>query len=420
MSFFTRRDGVLYAENVALPQIASAYGTPSYVYSKAAIQSQWRALDAAFANYPHLICYAVKANSNLAVLSELAKLGSGFDIVSAGELRRVLQAGGDPSKVVFSGVAKSCDEIKFALQQQVRCINVESAAELQRIQDVAEQLEVVARIGLRVNPDVDAKTHPYIATGLKNNKFGINMDAAFGCYQHAQAMPNLEIHSMACHIGSQITSLSPFQDAVARVAKLVNRLTDSGIVLQQLDLGGGLGIEYQAEQPPTAEQYVDVLLSELAAHGVELPVAIEPGRYIVGNAGVLLTQVEYLKRGESKNFIVVDAGMNDLLRPSLYQAYHQIVNVTEQANATQEIFDVVGPVCESADVLGSDRSIAADAGDLLAVLSAGAYAYVMASNYNSRPRPAEIMVDGEQSFVVRERETFDDLIRGEAVLSPTK
>jgi diaminopimelate decarboxylase len=419
MSFFNYQNNRLYAESVSLEGVAEQFGTPCYVYSRAALETQWQTLDAAFANYPHLICFAVKANSNLAVLNVLASLGSGFDIVSGGELQRVLAAGGQAHNVVFSGVAKSRAEIELALLKGIRCINVESQAELQRVQNVAAELQMVAPIGVRVNPDVDAQTHPYIATGLKNSKFGIGMEDAFTTYLHAKTLPNIEIHSMACHIGSQIIQLSPFQDAVARVATLVNRLADQDIQLRQLDLGGGLGISYRDETPPSATNYIEVLLGELTKQGITLPVAIEPGRFIAGNAGVLLTRVEYLKRSEQKNFAIVDAGMNDLLRPSLYQAYHKISNVTLDSACQPACFDVVGPVCESADILGSNREICAQEGELLAIESAGAYANVMASNYNTRPRPAEVMVDGERAQLVREREQFDDLIRGESLLQST-
>lgn len=419
MSFFNYRDGLLHAEDVPIPAIASTYGTPAYIYSRRAIEHQWHALDSAFGNHPHLICYAVKANSNLGVLSVLAKLGSGFDIVSGGELQRVLAAGGEAEKIVFSGVAKSVDEICAALQcgeQGVRCINIESHAELERIQEVAAKLGKIARIGVRVNPDVDARTHPYIATGLETAKFGLTVDAAVDAYRAATSMPNIAVHSIACHIGSQITELQPFADAVTRIAKLVARLRKENIELQQLDLGGGLGINYQGEAPPTAQDYVDNLLTHLKKENINLPVAIEPGRYIVGNAGVLLTKIEYLKQTPNKNFAIVDAGMNDLLRPSLYQAHHDIVNVHEGREADQH-WDIVGPVCESSDVLGHERQIGVLQGDLLAIKSAGAYAFVMASNYNSRPRPPEIMVSGDKITLVRARETFSSITAEEQPVS---
>ena len=419
MPNFEYQDGVMHAERVALPEIAAEYGTPCYVYSRTEISQRWHALDDAFAGYPHLICYAVKANSNLAVLNTLAKLGSGFDIVSGGELQRVIAAGGDVSKVVFSGVAKSDQDIRLALQsgeQGVRCLNIESHSELHRIQAIAKELGVIARVGVRVNPDVDARTHPYIATGMETAKFGLSAAAATSALMDAQQMSHVQVHSLACHIGSQITELSPFADAVAHVSELVSDLQTQGITFEQLDLGGGLGIDYQGETLPTAQEYVSNLLKQLRAQGVDLPVAIEPGRYIVGNAGVLLTRVEYLKRTGSKNFAIVDAGMNDLMRPSLYQAFHRISHVHPDQCATED-WDVVGPVCESADVLGTARPLSLNEGDLLAVESAGAYSFVMASNYNSRPRPPEIMVSGEKTHVIRERETVADLYKGEVLIA---
>lgn len=416
MSFFAYQSGVLHAEKVSLNDIATQMGTPCYVYSRAAFETQWKTLASAFGDHPHIICYAVKANSNLAVLNILARLGSGFDIVSGGELQRVLLAGGDPAKVVLSGVAKSVDELRFVIQNDIRCINVESIAELERIQDVAQSLDKIVRIALRVNPDVDAQTHPYIATGLENSKFGIPMPDALSTYQLAASMPNIEVYSIACHIGSQITNLSPFKDAVNRILDMVLELADAGIKIQQLDLGGGLGIDYQGETPPSAQAYVDNLLDTIAEKNIALPVAIEPGRYIAGNSGVLLSRVEYLKHTATKNFAVVDAGMNDLLRPSLYQAFHQIVNVKENSEQPSQLYDVVGPVCESADVLGYDRELSIEADDLIAVKSAGAYSFVMASNYNARPRPPEIMVDQDEMHVVRQRETLEDLTRTETLL----
>lgn len=416
MSFFEYRDGELYAEQASLSAIASDHGTPCYVYSRAAFEAQWQSLDKAFGDHPHTICYAVKANSNLAVLNLLARLGSGFDIVSEGELRRVLKAGGDPSKVVFSGVAKSKSELAFAMQNNVRSINIESVAELERVQDVAASLNVTASIAFRVNPDVDPETHPYISTGMDKAKFGVTMEAAFEAYKRAAQLPNIEIHGIACHIGSQITKTSPFTDALEIVLNMVKRLAAAGIEIKQLDLGGGLGIDYQGETPPSAEEYVQSMVQGIKAHGVDLPIAIEPGRYIAGNSGVLLTQVEFLKHNTSKNFAIVDAGMNDLLRPALYQAFHAIKPVKQHSSEESKVFDVVGPVCESACVLGYDRSLAVKAGDLLAVLSAGAYSFVMANNYNSRNRPIEIMVDGSKAHVIRRRETFEQLIEGEALL----
>ena len=416
MDFFDFKNGQLCAEELPLSVIAEQIGTPCYVYSRAAFEHQWQSLDTAFGDHPHTICYAVKANSNLAVLNVLARLGSGFDIVSAGELRRVLAAGGDPDKVVMSGVAKSRDEIELAIKTNIRSINVESVAELERVQEIATGLKKIAPIALRVNPNVDPETHPYISTGMEKAKFGIAMDAAYDAYVQADAMSHIEVHGIACHIGSQITKTSPFQDALDLVLEMVKRLAEQGIVIQQLDLGGGLGIDYQGEQPPSAAEYVSAMLDGLQKHNVELPISIEPGRYIAGNSGVLLTQVEYLKHSDAKNFAIVDAGMNDMLRPSLYQAYHDIVCVNEHSDAKENTYDVVGPVCESADVLGYDRKLKINSDDLLAVKSAGAYGFVMAGNYNSRPKPPEIMVDGDQLHIVRRRETTDELFQGEALL----
>ena len=416
MSFFEYRDGELHAEQVSLSSIADDHGTPCYVYSRAAFESQWKSLDKAFGDHPHTICYAVKANSNIAVLNLLARLGSGFDIVSEGELRRVLKAGGEPSKVVFSGVAKSEGELAFAMQNKVRSINIESIAELERVQKVAASLGVTASIAFRVNPDVDPETHPYISTGMDKAKFGVTMEAAFDGYLAAALLPNIEVHGIACHIGSQITKSSPFVDALEIVLNMVKRLAEQGINIKQLDLGGGLGIDYQGETPPSANDYVQNMIQGIEAHGIDLPIAIEPGRYIAGNSGVMLTKVEFLKHNTSKNFAIVDAGMNDVLRPALYQAFHHIKPLKQYSDEQQRVFDVVGPVCESACVLGYDRSLAVKAGDLLAVLSAGAYSFVMANNYNSRNRPCEVMVDGSNVHVVRERETFEQLIAGETPL----
>ncbi len=416
MSFFNYSDGELHAENVSLSSVARDYGTPCYVYSRAAFEKQWRDLDTAFGDHPHTICYAVKANSNIAILNLLARLGSGFDIVSEGELRRVLKAGGDPGKVVFSGVAKSEKELAFAIQNKVRSINIESVAELERVQKVAASLNATASIAFRVNPNVDPETHPYISTGMDKAKFGVTMEAAYDAYQRANDLANIDVHGIACHIGSQITKTSPFTDALEIVLNMVKRLSEKGIHIKQLDLGGGLGIDYQGETPPSAEAYVQSMISGIKAHGIDLPIAIEPGRYIAGNSGVLLTQVEFLKHNASKNFAIVDAGMNDLLRPSLYQAFHTIKPVAEESQAATQVFDVVGPVCESADVLGYDRELSVQAGDLLAVCSAGAYGFVMANNYNTRPKPPEILIDGEQAHLIRDRETYDQLLAGERLL----
>ncbi|NNC99591.1 MAG: diaminopimelate decarboxylase [Gammaproteobacteria bacterium] len=346
MTYFEYQGGSLHAEQVPLTEIAAQFGTPCYVYSRAAFEQQWQTLNSAFGDHPHIICYAVKANSNLAVLNILARLGSGFDIVSAGELRRVILAGGDPAKVVYSGVAKSREELAYVINNNIRCINVESIAELERVQEIAGKIGVSANIALRVNPDVDAETHPYIATGLEQSKFGIAMSEALQTYRLAAAMPNINLYGIACHIGSQITKLSPFSDAVKRVVAMVGQLSAEGINLQQVDLGGGLGIDYQGETLPSANAYVKALLGELQAAEINLPVAIEPGRYIAGNSGLLLTRIEYLKHHASKSFAVVDAGMNDLLRPSLYQAFHDIVSVEQNSQQALHTFDVVGPVCE--------------------------------------------------------------------------
>lgn len=416
MSFFQYQNDELHVENMALKKVAAAVGTPCYVYSRAAFETQWKTLNEAFGSYPHTICYAVKANSNIAILNVLARLGSGFDIVSEGELRRVLLAGGNPDKVVFSGVAKSVAELEFAISKGVRSINIESIAELDRIQAVAASLNTTASIALRVNPDVDPQTHPYISTGMDEAKFGIPMEAAFQTYKRAATMPNIEIHGIACHIGSQITQTSPFSDSLEIVLNMVKRLAEHGITIQQLDLGGGLGIDYQGETPPTAQEYVNAMLDGVAKHNIDLPIAIEPGRFIAGNSGVLLTQVEYLKNNERKNFAIVDAGMNDLMRPSLYQAFHDIKPLSQSSAAPTQTFDVVGPVCETGDVLGYNRELAVASGDLLAVMSAGAYSFTMAGNYNSRLLPAEVMVDGDEAHIIRQRETFDDLVRGESLL----
>jgi diaminopimelate decarboxylase len=413
MSFFEYHDGQLCAENVTLSSIAAEHGTPTYVYSRAAFEKQWTDLDSAFGDHPHTICYAVKANSNIAILNLLARLGSGFDIVSEGELRRVLKAGGDPSKVVFSGVAKSEQELAFAIENKVRSINIESVAELTRVQKVAASHNTTASIAFRVNPNVDPETHPYISTGMDKAKFGVTMEAAFSAYKLADSMDNIEVHGIACHIGSQITKTSPFSDALEIVLDMVKRLKAEGINIKQLDLGGGLGIDYQGETPPSAHDYVQSMLSGIKSHGIDLPIAIEPGRYIAGNSGVLLTQVEFLKHNETKNFAIVDAGMNDLLRPSLYQAFHQIKPLKQNNSAPEHIFDVVGPVCESADVLGYDRTLAVEAGDILAICSAGAYGFVMANNYNSRLRPPEILVDDKRTSVIRARETYEQLFESE-------
>ena len=414
MDHFHYKVNSLYAEDVALTDIARQYATPSYVYSRATIERHWRAFDDAFSSLPHCVCYAVKANSNIAVLNVLARLGSGFDIVSGGELARVLAAGGEASRVVFSGVGKTAAEIEYALRQNIRCFNVESIPELERINAVASEMDCYAPISIRVNPDVDAQTHPYISTGLKENKFGIAIEQAEAVYLQAQAMSHITITGVDCHIGSQLTTVAPFVDALQRVLKLVDRLTELGIELQHLDIGGGLGISYSDEVPPSPEEYAEALTGLLANHDLE--VLMEPGRAIVGNAGVLLTKVEYLKQTEEHHFAIVDAAMNDLLRPALYQSWQHIlpVEVTEEKPVRR--YDVVGPVCETGDFLGKDRELAIAQDDLLAIRSAGAYGFTMSSNYNSRPRAAELMVDGEQVYCIRERETIASLFVGEHIL----
>jgi len=412
MDFFDYRNGRLVAEGVDLLQLAARHGTPLYVYSRATLERHWHAFDKALGAHPHLVCYAVKANSNLAILALLAKLGSGFDIVSGGELARVLKAGGDPARIVFSGVGKTAAEMELALEAGIRCFNVESTSELSRLNGVAATHGVIAPVSLRVNPDVDARTHPYISTGLKENKFGISVDQANAAYQHAADAAHLRVEGIDCHIGSQLTEIAPFVDALDRVLELVDRIEGQGIDIHHLDLGGGLGVQYGDEQPPSPADYVRPLLAKLSGCGKEI--LIEPGRAIAANAGVLLTEVQYLKESEDKNFAVVDAAMNDLVRPSLYSAWQDIVPVT-QAERTVKTYDVVGPVCETGDFLGKERTLAIAEGDLLAVRSSGAYGFTMASNYNSRPRAAEILVDGENSHIVRERETIASLFDGEHI-----
>lgn len=403
---FRREDGVLLADGVPLPEIAERWGTPAYVYCGDAIAARYRAFDAAFAAHPHRICYAVKANSNLAVLALLARLGAGFDIVSGGELERVLHAGGDPAGVVFSGVGKSRAEIERALEVGIGCFNVESAAELERIEVAARAAGRSAPISVRVNPDVDAATHPYISTGLKENKFGVATDVALELYRHAAASSALRVEGIDCHIGSQLVRVEPFVDALARVLALVDRLAEEGIRLAHVDVGGGLGVRYQEEAPPAPDVYARALLEGLRGRSETL--VLEPGRWLVAEAGALLTRVEYEKPHEGRRFLVVDAAMNDLLRPALYQAWHEIVPVTAHPDRVAGVADVVGPVCESADVLGRNRSLDARAGELLAILGAGAYGFGMASNYNSRCRPPEILVQGGEARLVRRRETLED------------
>jgi len=413
MDYFEYKNDQLYAEDVKLRDIASEYQTPAYVYSRATFERHWHAFDQAFAGHPHLICYAVKANSNIAILNLLARLGSGFDIVSVGELERVLKAGGKAANVVFSGVGKKADEIRRALEAGIRCFNVESQAELLVINQVAGEMATVAPVSIRVNPNVDAQTHPYISTGLKENKFGIAHDQALQVYQQAQSLEHIEVRGIDCHIGSQLTQITPFVDALKRVLELVDELKAHGIVLHHLDLGGGLGIRYQNETPPSPAEQIAALLAELGDREVEI--LIEPGRAIAGNAGVLLTEVLYLKHTEDKNFAIIDAAMNDLMRPALYGAWQDIVPL-QKSEAALLTYDLVGPVCETGDFLGKDRQLSLQAGDYLAVKSAGAYGFTMSSNYNTRPRAIEIMVDGDQVHVIRQRETLEQLLEGEALL----
>ena len=413
MDAFTYRDGQLWAEDVALSALAERFGTPTYVYSRAHIEAQYRAYDGALAGLPHLVCFAVKANSNLGVLNLLARLGAGFDIVSRGELERVLAAGGDPGKVVFSGVGKSRSDMRRALEVGVHCFNVESTEELERLQQVAAELGVKAPVSLRVNPDVDAQTHPYISTGLKENKFGIAITEAEQVYTRAAALPNLKILGVDCHIGSQLTSLTPFLDALERLLLLVDRLAQLGISIQHLDLGGGLGVRYRDEEPPLPADYIQAVRERLA--GRTLALIFEPGRSIVANAGVLLTRVEYLKHTEHKDFAIVDAAMNDLIRPALYQSWMDLVPVQPRQGEAHQ-YDVVGPICETGDFLAKDRSLVLAEGDLLAVRSAGAYGFVMSSNYNTRGRAAEVVVDGDQMYLVRQRESLAELYAGENLL----
>jgi diaminopimelate decarboxylase len=414
LDHFEYKQGALYCESVAIADLARAYGTPLYVYSRATLERHWHAFDRALADHDHLVCYAVKANSNLAVLNLLARLGSGFDIVSGGELRRVLAAGGDPARIVFSGVGKQVEEIEAALEADILCFNVESGPELDRLQEIAARMGRKARVSFRVNPDVDAKTHPYISTGLKENKFGIAFGEAEAVYRKAAQLEHIEIIGMDCHIGSQLTEMSPYIDALDRLLGLIERLGDAGIAIRHLDLGGGLGIRYREETPPLPADWASALRERLA--GFDGTVVIEPGRAIAGNAGILVTRVDYLKHGADKNFAVVDAAMNDLIRPSLYGAWQEIIRVVEASDAPEKIYDVVGAICESSDFLGKERALRLQQGDLLAIRSSGAYGFGMASNYNSRRRAAEVMVDGEQHYCVRAREEYDDLLRGETTL----
>ncbi|WP_036252632.1 diaminopimelate decarboxylase [Methylobacter sp. BBA5.1] len=414
MDYFNYRNDELFAEDIAVQDIVYKYGSPCYIYSRATLERHWQAFDRAFGGQAHLICYAVKANSNIAVLNLLARLGSGFDIVSLGEMERVLAAGGVPEKIVFSGVGKREDEILAALKAGIRCFNIEVSGELDRINRLAGQLGVIAPVSFRVNPDVDAKTHPYISTGLKENKFGIDIDQALHEYRRAAAMPHIKVIGIDCHIGSQLTETRPFLDALDRVMNLVSILKDEGIELHHLDLGGGLGIRYKDEQPPEPADYIQAVLAHLGANDFEI--LLEPGRAIVGNAGILVTQVEYLKPTAHKNFAIVDAAMNDLVRPSLYSAWQDIIPVNKQSQAPEMRWDIVGPVCETGDFLGKERMLKISQGDLLAIRSSGAYGFTMSSNYNSRPRVAELMVDGGNLHLIRARETIAQLWAGEQLL----
>ncbi|WP_028994108.1 diaminopimelate decarboxylase [Azonexus hydrophilus] len=418
MTHFALKNGVLHAESVALPTIAEQFGTPAYVYSRAALSESLKEFHDVLGAHPAgagaLVCYAVKANSNLAILNLFARLGAGFDIVSGGELQRVLAAGADPQKVVFSGVGKTAAEMKLALEAGIFCFNIESIPEIERLNEVAGQLGKQAPVSLRVNPNVDPKTHPYISTGLKEAKFGVAYDDALALYRRAAALPNIAVAGIDCHIGSQLLDPSPFAEALDRILALIDQLAAEGIQVHHIDLGGGLGIKYRADQvQPTVASYLNPLLDKLQNRG--LKVVLEPGRRLVGNAGLLLTRVEFLKEGEAKNFAIIDAAMNDLMRPALYEAWHDIDPVVPRAGATRD-YDVVGPVCETGDFLGQARPLNIEPGDLLAVMSAGAYGMAMASNYNTRPRAVEVMVDGEQVHVIRRRETVEQLYAGESVL----
>ena len=415
MDFFQYKNNQLMAENLPVKQLAEQFGTPLYVYSRATLERHWHAFNNAFGEHPHLVCFAVKSNPNIAILNVMAKLGSGFDIVSQGELERVLAAGGDAGKVVFSGVAKSRQEIARALEVNIRCFNVESEAELLRINQIAGEMGKIAPISLRVNPDVDAHTHPYISTGLKENKFGVSVEQAREVYKLAATLPNIKIVGMDCHIGSQLTELQPFLDAVDRLIVLMEQLKQDGIHLKHLDLGGGLGVTYTDETPPHPTEYATALWEKLSAFS-ELEIIVEPGRAITANAGILVTKVEYLKSNESRNFAIVDAGMNDMIRPALYQAYMNILEIDRTLAREEKIYDVVGPICETSDFLGKQRKLAIAEGDYLAQRSAGAYGASMSSNYNSRPRTAEVMVDGDKAYLIRRREALNELWQLESVL----
>ena len=408
MDFFQYKNEQLYVEDLPVKQLAEEFGTPLYIYSRATLERHWHAFDSALGNHPHLICYAVKANSNIGILNVMAKLGSGFDIVSQGELERVLAAGGDASKVVFSGVAKSRAEIMRALEQGIRCFNVESIAELHHINQIAGEMGKIAPISLRVNPDVDAHTHPYISTGLKENKFGVSVDEAREVYKLAATLPHVKITGMDCHIGSQLTELQPFLDATDRLIRLIEQLQEDGITLKHLDLGGGLGVTYTDERPPHPSDYAAALLNKLKDYK-DLEIILEPGRAIAANAGILVAKVQYLKSNESRNFAITDTGMNDMIRPALYEAYMNIIEIDRTLEREKAIYDVVGPVCETSDFLGKQRDLAIAEGDYIAQRSAGAYGASMSSNYNSRPRTAEVLVDGNKAHLIRRRESLSEL-----------
>ncbi|MBS6008494.1 MAG: diaminopimelate decarboxylase [Haemophilus parahaemolyticus] len=415
MNHFEYKNQQLFAEDVAIADIISEHGTPAYIYSRATLERHWHAFDNAFGSHPHLICFAVKSNSNIALLNVMAKLGSGFDIVSQGELERVLAAGGEASKVVFSGVAKSHTEIERALDVGIRCFNVESIPELHRINEVAGKIGKIAPISLRVNPDVDAKTHPYISTGLKENKFGVSVQQAREVYRLAKTLPNVKITGMDCHIGSQLTELQPFLDATDRLIVLMEQLKEDGIELHHLDLGGGLGVPYNGEEPPHPTEYTEALLVKLKNYP-NLEIILEPGRAISANAGILVTKVEYLKSNEDRNFAIVDTGMNDMIRPALYEAYMQITEVNQSLDREKAVYDVVGPICETSDFLGKGRELAIAEGDLIAMRSAGAYGATMSSTYNSRPQAVEILVDGAKAHLIKARADFADLWRLEKLI----
>ena len=408
MDFFQYKNEQLYVEDLPVKQLAEEFGTPLYIYSRATLERHWHAFDSALGAHPHLICYAVKANSNIGILNVMAKLGSGFDIVSQGELERVLAAGGEASKVVFSGVAKSRAEIMRALEVGIRCFNVESLAELHHINQIAGEMGKIAPISLRVNPDVDAHTHPYISTGLKENKFGVSVDKAREVYKLAATLPHVKITGMDCHIGSQLTELQPFLDATDRLIRLIEQLKEDGITLKHLDLGGGLGVTYTDETPPHPSDYAAALLNKLKDYE-DLEIILEPGRAIAANAGILVAKVQYLKSNESRNFAITDTGMNDMIRPALYEAYMNIIEIDRTLGREKAIYDVVGPVCETSDFLGKQRELAIAEGDYIAQRSAGAYGASMSSNYNSRPRTAEVLVDGDKDHLIRRRENLSEL-----------